>query len=120
MKASQGRKDQRKHARRGVELTIKVSTVDGPKVAGSITFESSDLSEGGAFLRSDLLLEEGELLNVEIPLSASRNVRATARVVRTSRDSPTGAGMGIEFVRLADSDRKLLLLSLMALSTSPA
>jgi len=118
VKATQGRKDQRRHTRRGAELIINVSTVDGPKVAGSISFESSDLSEGGAFLRSDLLLEEGELLNVEIALPAGRNVRATARVVRTTRGAETGAGMGIEFVRLADSDRKLLLLSLMALSAS--
>lgn len=115
---TQGRKDQRKHQRRPADLTINVSTVDGPKVAGRISFNSRDLSEGGAFLRSDLLLEEGELLNVEIALPGGRAIRATARVVRTSRSARAGAGMGIEFVRLAEADRKTLLLSLMTLSAT--
>ncbi len=118
MKAAQGRKDQRKHTRRRADLTINVSTVDGPKVVGHISFNAGDLSEGGAFLRSDLLLEEGELLNVEIALPGGRSIRGTARVVRTTRGTQAGAGMGIEFVRLAESDRKSLLLSLMALSAS--
>ena len=117
MKATQGRKDQRKHARRRAELAINVSTVDGPKVVGQLQFPSGDLSEGGAFLRSDLLLEEGEIVNVDIALPGGRTIKATARVVRTNQSHGEG-GMGIEFVRLADSDRKSLLLSLMTLSAT--
>ena len=117
MKAPLGRKDQRKHTRRNAELSISVSAVDGPKVAGRLQFSSGDLSEGGAFLKSDLLLEEGEIVNVDIALPSGQRIKATARVVRTSQDQSTG-GMGIEFVRLAESDRKSLLLSLMTLSAT--
>ena len=117
MKAPQGRKDQRKHSRRRAELSINVSTVDGPKVVGQLQFSSGNLSEGGAFLRSDLLLEEGEILNVDIALPGGRSIKATARVVRTAQGQGAG-GMGIEFVRLAETDRKSLLLSLMALSAT--
>lgn len=117
MKVQQGRKDQRKHARRTAELMINVSTVDGPKVVGQLQFSSGDLSEGGAFLRSDLLLEEGEILSVDIALPGGQRIKATARVVRTNQGHGSG-GMGIEFVRLAESDRKTLLLSLMTLSAT--
>jgi c-di-GMP-binding flagellar brake protein YcgR len=117
VKAAKGRKDQRKHTRRSAELSISVSTVDGPKVAGQLQFSSGDLSEGGAFLKSDLLLEEGEIVNVDITLPGGQGIKATARVVRTSQDQNSG-GMGIQFVRLAESDRKSLLLSLMTLSAT--
>lgn len=116
-KTSGGRKDQRRHERRRAELSISVSTVDGPKVRGQLSFDSADLSEGGAFLCSDLLLEEGELINVEIAL-AGHAIRATARVVRTARTTGGQAGMGIEFIRLSDSDRKTLSFGLMTLSAA--
>jgi hypothetical protein len=79
-------------------------------VAGGIRLDSADVSEGGAFLRSALLFEVGEVLHLEIPLPGGPVIKATGRVVRVSRSRGKGStpGMGIEFTRLAMSDRRAI------------
>jgi hypothetical protein len=98
----------RHHDRRPAAVSVLVRTAkhEGPE---GIHFDSADLSEGGAFLRSDLLFEIGEALNVEIPL-AGGVVKTAARVVRVARDRDPSAvhGMGIEFTGLSPQDRKLI------------
>jgi hypothetical protein len=72
-----------------------------------IRFASADVSTGGAFLRSELLLEIGELLTLEFDLPGGRHVRARGRVVRVSSGSgprDQHPGMGVEFVDLAPED----------------
>jgi hypothetical protein len=78
--------------------------------SGGIHLESSNLSEGGAFLRSDLLFEIGETLLLEIPLPTGTVVKTLARVVRVARDKDPAAvhGMGIEFTGLSPQDRRLI------------
>jgi hypothetical protein len=101
------RREMRKHTRRTVELPVVVSDAAN-KVRAGIRFGAADVSAGGAFLRSDLLFEVGELLNLEIDLGAEHPVRARGRVVRVSRGAENDrvpAGMGIEFVDLAAEDR---------------
>lgn len=99
------RRDMRKHSRRNLELPVVVSDAAN-RVKGGLRFESADVSPGGAFLRSDLLFEVGEVLSLSIELSG-RQVQARGRVVRVSRgtaaDQPPG--MGIEFVELSPVDR---------------
>ena len=75
------------------------------------------MSEGGAFLRSDLLFEVGDVLHLEIPLPEGPVVKATGKVVRVSRTRGKDgtAGMGIEFTRLAMSDRRAITVSLTQL-----
>jgi c-di-GMP-binding flagellar brake protein YcgR len=95
--------------RRPAELPVVVRAArqQGP---GGIRLDSANLSEGGAFLRSDLLFEIGEALIVEIPLPSGSVVRAAARVVRVARDKNPAAvpGMGIEFTGLSSQDRRLI------------
>ncbi len=79
--------------------------------SGSIRFDSTDVSTGGAFLRTDILFEVGELLVLEFqlpraggdgphvaPRGACRAFRAGGR-----RMVP---GMGVEFVDLRPEDRR--------------
>jgi len=75
-----------------------------------IHLDSEDLSEGGAFLRSDLLFEVGETLHLEIPLPSGQLLKAVGRVVRVSRSRGREghAGMGIEFIKLSLQDRRAL------------
>jgi Tfp pilus assembly protein PilZ len=96
----------RKHERRTTELPVVVSDAAN-RVKAGIRFGAADVSTGGAFLRSDLLFEVGELLNLEIQLPAARLIKARGRVVRVSRDSAEDRvpGMGIEFVDLSAEDR---------------
>lgn len=79
--------------------------------AGQLLFEGLDLSAGGTFLRSELLLEQGETLVVEFRVpGVPRLMRAQARVVWVRRFPKDGedAGMGIEFLSMSDDDRRLL------------
>jgi hypothetical protein len=72
---------------------------------GFLSFDTKDLSIGGAFLEAGLLLEVDEVLSLELHLGERKVVRAKARVVRISQDPP---GMGISFTDLADKDREAL------------
>jgi len=76
-------------------------------VAGHLFFDSQDLSLGGAFLKADLLLEVGEELEVVLKLPGGRSFDARARVAWVRRSEGAG-GMGIEFTRLLDADRREL------------
>ncbi len=74
-------------------------------------FEGRDLSTGGSFLRSDVLLEQGEGLVVEFRVpGAPRMIRAQAKVawVRRFPKLDEAPGMGVQFVDMVDDDRTLL------------
>lgn len=116
MKKAPGRRDQRKFDRKPAELAVTVKAA-GNRVEGSITLDSLDVSEGGAFLRSDLLFEIGDVLHLEITLPGGQAVKATGKVVRVSRRRGKEGvpGMGIEFTRLAMSDRRAISISLSQL-----
>ena len=113
MKKAAGRRNQRKFDRKPAELPVTVRAA-GSKVEGGIHLDSLDVSEGGAFLRSQLLFEIGDVLQLEIPLPDGQVVKATGKVVRVSRprDGEGIAGMGIEFTRLAMNDRRAIANSL--------
>jgi Tfp pilus assembly protein PilZ len=89
----------------------------GHTIEAGIHLDSLNVSEGGAFLRSDLLFEVGDVLHLEIPLPDGPVVKATGKVVRVSRSRGKDglSGMGIEFTRLAMSDRRAITASLSQL-----
>jgi Tfp pilus assembly protein PilZ len=114
VKKTPGRRDMRRYDRREAELPVTVRAA-GSKVQAGIHLDSADLSEGGAFLRSELLFEVGEALDLEIPLPSGQVVKAAGRVVRVSRSRGREglAGMGIEFTKLSLQDRRALAASLV-------
>jgi Tfp pilus assembly protein PilZ len=120
VKKPSGRRNQRKFDRKPAELRVTVRAA-GSKTEVGIGLDSLDVSEGGAFLRSQLLFEVGEILQLEIPLPGGGVVKATGRVVRVSRarGKEGVSGMGIEFTRLAMSDRRAISTSL-SLLTKPS
>ncbi len=75
--------------------------------AGTLTFTSGDVSSGGAFLRSDLLLEQGESLSLTFTVPGEGPVQTQARVAWVRRFPEAGqqAGMGVEFVVMRDDER---------------
>ena len=100
--------ENRRHERRALAVTFQARDAHG---AGQLVFESADLSAGGTFLRSDLLLEQGETLSLEFSLPGARlMIRAQARVAWVRRFPEDGepAGMGVEFTLMQDSDRAAL------------
>jgi Tfp pilus assembly protein PilZ len=114
-----GRREMRRFDRRRAVFAVTVRTAGG-KTEGAIHLDSADLSEGGAFLRSDLLFEVGDTLELVIPLPSGQEIKATGRVVRVSqsRGRESEPGMGIEFTQLSLPDRRMLATALVA-ATAP-
>ncbi|MEW6433298.1 MAG: PilZ domain-containing protein [Myxococcota bacterium] len=99
---------QRRHERKAVAVQFQAREAHG---AGQLVFTSADLSAGGTFLASDLLLEQGEQLSLEFTFPGeTAPLRAQARVawVRRFPEAGEAAGMGVEFVTMRDEDRARL------------
>ena len=109
----------RRYERKSTLLPVVVRAA-GNKIQAGVRLDTTDLSEGGLFLRSDLLFEVGEDLTLEIPLGDGKTTTATGRVAWVTRGTgkKSSAGMGIEFARLSAHDRRALADSLRALAKS--
>jgi hypothetical protein len=106
----------RRYDRKSALIPVVVRAA-GNKVEAGVRLDAADLSEGGLFLRSDLLFEVGEDLSIEIPIGHGEVTVARGRVAWVTRGSgkKATAGMGIEFARLSSHDRRALAESLRAL-----
>jgi hypothetical protein len=111
-------RNQRRYDRKRALVPVVVRAA-GNKIKAGIRLDTADLSEGGLFLRSDLLFEVGEDLSIEIPTGDGKVTVARGRVAWVTRGSgkKASAGMGIEFARLSDQDRRALSENLRALAT---
>ena len=111
--------DARRFVRKSVLVPVLVRAA-GNKVRMGLRLDAADLSEGGLFLRSDLLFEVGEDLSLEIPTGDGKVTQANGRVAWVTRGGGKNgaAGMGIEFARLSAQDRRALADSLRALAKS--
>ena len=100
--------NKRRHARRTLSVEFRAGGMDG---LGSLELSGADVSAGGAFLVSDMLLEPGEMLSLEFEIGGRPGpVHAQARVawVRRFPAAEQPAGMGIEFLRLGRDERAAL------------
>lgn len=99
--------DRRSVARTSVDLPVRVIDRDS-RVCGEIRFD--DLSIKGAFLRSNVLFEEGEELTLSFHLPPNHEVYAAGQVVRIVRgaNAHDTSGMGIVFTRLSERERELV------------
>jgi uncharacterized protein (TIGR02266 family) len=105
---------QRRHPRLAVAVEVTVKSASDTET-GELVFHTLDLSAGGAFLRSDLLLEVGELLEVSFCVPGSdERISARARVAWATRQSGTKgeAGMALEFIDMSEAERARLLAAL--------
>jgi uncharacterized protein (TIGR02266 family) len=103
--------DQRKFLRKTLEVRFNAlaGTAAAGAQAGQLSFTSADVSAGGVFLKSELLLEQGEALTLEFSLEG-RPMRARAKVAWARRFPLAGeaAGMGVEFVEMEERERATL------------
>jgi uncharacterized protein (TIGR02266 family) len=101
--------NQRRFKRKTLEVTFRVTEGTG---AGQLEFQAADISAKGTFLKSELLLEEGDRLSVEFRVpGVARLMRAHARVVWVRRFPKANepAGMGLEFLAMSEEDTAALL-----------
>jgi len=99
--------DQRREERAALQARFSARDASG---AGTLTFVSADVSSGGVFLKSDLLLEQGETLALNFEVPGAGEIQAQARVAWVRRFPEEGqiAGMGVQFVALGDEERAAL------------
>lgn len=79
--------------------------------AGEILLLGADMSQGGAFLRSDVLLDVGETLRLDFEIPGSdAPLRVQARVAWLRQNAGEGQspGMGIEFLSMTAESRESL------------
>jgi Tfp pilus assembly protein PilZ len=107
-KITEKRLSDRKH------IKVQITVHDGEGF-GDLYFETYDVSTGGIFITSDLLLDVGEKLHLEfqLPDSSNKPVIAEGTVVRVIRVPrlPTKdfkPGMGIKFTKITPEDQKRL------------
>lgn len=96
--------DQRKFLRKALEVDFEATDAQGD---GQLVFTTADLSLGGVFIKSDVLLELDERLTLSVRLPNGTRFDAKARVawVRSFPEGDEPAGMGVEFTELSDADR---------------
>ena len=105
-----GPEQHRRFARRPILVEFRVRDADDV-AGGEIVFDAVDLSEGGAFLRSEILLERGDRIEISFTLpNPAITIHARARVAWvTHRDDAKGEpGMGLEFLDLRDDERRAI------------
>lgn len=93
-------------------LDAKIDVIEG-SLGVKIRFETSNVSQGGVFIESDLLYDEGEVIWFSFTLPNAMEIRTRGRVVwvkkDVSDDDPEDRpGMGIEFLDLSDAERAAL------------
>ena len=104
-------RDTRRDVRHPLEAEIEVG--DG-HLGGELVFDSRNVSKGGLFLNSDLLLEVGDTVWVSFTLpNTSVAIRTRGKVVWVNRNpdenDPTDRpGMGIQFLDLTDIEETAL------------
>jgi uncharacterized protein (TIGR02266 family) len=100
--------DQRREERAAVQARFSARDASG---AGTLTFTSTDVSSGGVFLKSDLLLEQGEALALNFEVPGAGEIQAQARVAWVRRFPEAGqlAGMGVQFLTLRDEERAAIV-----------
>jgi uncharacterized protein (TIGR02266 family) len=100
--------EHRRASRKSLTVEFHAQDAEG---AGELLFEGIDLSVGGAFIRSELLLEQDETLSVEFRVpGVNRLMRAEARVAWVRRFPEPGQepGMGVQFLNMSEADRRVL------------
>ena len=100
--------EMRRSPRKSLTVEFRGKDAQG---SGELLFEGIDLSVGGAFLKSPLLLEEDETFSLEFRVpGVARLLRAQARVawVRRFPDAGEAPGMGVAFLGMSEADRKVL------------
>lgn len=101
----------RRYLRRRIQVEFRVRNADDV-MGGELSFDSLDISEGGAFLQSELLLEVGDRIDVTFTLpgqSEALHLGATVAWTTQKSDRKGHPGMGLEFIALTPDERDALL-----------
>lgn len=87
-----------------------INTIDMNDVEGDISFDVKDISEGGAFIYSDLLMDEGEIVSLAFALPNGYPIKTQAVILRSEKNenNDRGAGMAVRFTTISRADSKAI------------
>lgn len=93
-------------------LDAKIDVIEG-SLGVKLRFETTNVSQGGVFIESDLLYDEGEIIWFSFTLPGAMEIRTRGRVVWAKKevdpdDPEDRAGMGVEFLDLSEAERAAL------------
>jgi len=96
----------RRYPRREFSRDVFVMDDDG----FGFFLEAENVSRGGVFLRSSILLEEGQPYHVRLELEDGRAINAVAQICRTHASPHTrhSSGMALRFVEMDELSREVL------------
>jgi len=100
--------EDRRYVRRPLYATVTVRDAGEPN-AGAVLFDAVDISLGGAFLQSELLLEVGDEVEITFAIPDEMDpihVRAKVAWATRANEQKGTPGMGLQFLDLTDSDRE--------------
>ena len=100
----------RRYNRYPLSVEFKLSDSEDP-VHGEILFDTVNVSAGGAFLRSDLLMDIGAKVDVTFTVPGQSGSFVTTAVVAWVTRGKSGrreAGMGIEFTGLDEKAKAVI------------
>ena len=100
----------RRYNRYPLSVEFKLSDATDP-VHGEILFDTVNVSAGGAFLRSDLLMDIGAEVDVSFSVPGQDEAFTTTAIVVWVTRGKSGrreAGMGIEFTGLDDKAKSMI------------
>jgi hypothetical protein len=104
----------RRYTRRAIAAEFVLHDQEGAS-GGQLAFDATDISEGGAFLRSELLLDVGDIIDVRFRLGggAEHAVRARVAWVSRGKGGKGDAGMGLEFTEI-DANARAAIATFIA------
>lgn len=94
--------EKRRHHRIAYEVTVDIATEDDFIIA-----RVTDISEGGAFVDTDCVLDVGSACQLDIDLGF-RTISVNAEVAWHKRNHGAFSGMGMRFAYMSDSAREAL------------
>lgn len=101
----------REYVRLEINLPVQFALSELPGASNEPTYREGttcDISAGGIFLISRVLLNPGQLIHLRFDLEDGEHIDCLGRVIRSMKDSLGGKsfGAGIEFINLADGQRE--------------
>ena len=105
------KKDMRKFMRAPVRIKVLMSDEESQ---GFVYFTSRDLSAGGIYLVSDLLLEEGTSVALEFTLPTHKQAVSVKGKIAWAKDEYDAGqahippGMGVEFINLSPANLAII------------
>lgn len=98
-----------KQRRCGLRAHI-LNTLSLNDTEGDIVFDVKDISEGGAFIYSNLLFEEGQKVSLTFTLPGGHVVKTDAVIIRSEKNDDNNRlpGMAVRFTTISRADSQAI------------